>query len=53
MTLIYQNYFIIFDELDTKFNESRLPYKVNFSVYTNMAEDFYKLIEKDLVKIIL
>ena len=33
------------------FDESRLPYIVNFSDYNSITSDFYKLIEKDLVEI--
>ncbi len=42
----------ILDEINTKFNESLIPYKVNFSVENNMTKDFYKLIENDLVKVL-
>lgn len=39
------------EEIETKFNESRIPYVVNLSLKSNMDEKFYKLIKKDLVKI--
>ena len=41
----------ILDEIDTKFNKSIIPYRVNFSIYKDMTQEFYNLIEKDLVKI--
>jgi len=37
------------DELREKFDESLLPYVVNLAY--NLDEKFYKLIEKDLIKI--
>lgn len=39
------------EEIETRFNESRIPYIVNISVKCNMDENFYNLIKKDLVKI--
>lgn len=41
----------ILDEIDIKFNESIIPYKVNFSIYKDMTQEFYNLIKKDLKKI--
>lgn len=38
-------------ELKFKFDESRLPYVVNFTDYNSMDESFYRLIKKDLVKL--
>jgi predicted nucleotidyltransferase len=37
--------------LKEKFDESRLPYIVNFADYYNIDEHFYNLIKDDLVKI--
>ena len=42
----------ILNELARRFNESLIPYVVNFSEYTMLNTDFYKLIEPSLVKII-
>ena len=39
------------EEIETKFNESRIPYVVNISQKCNMNENFYNLIKNDLVKI--
>ena len=39
------------EKIETKFNESRIPYVVNLSLKSNMDEKFYNLIKKDLVKI--
>ncbi len=39
------------EEIETRFNESRIPYIVNISVKCNMDKNFYNLIKKDLVKI--
>jgi len=39
------------EELKTKFNESKIPYVVNFSQYATMDEHFYKLIENTLVEV--
>ena len=33
------------------FDNSNLPYIVNFTDFYNIEENFYKLIEKDLVKV--
>lgn len=41
----------IIDEIYYKFNESIIPYRVNFSIFNSMSEDFYKLIKNDLVKV--
>jgi len=41
----------IIEELKLQFNESLIPYIVNFSVYNEISEDFYKLIENDLVRL--
>ncbi len=40
------------NELARRFNESLIPYVVNFSEYTMLAPNFYKLIEPSLVKVI-
>lgn len=42
----------ILDEINLKFNESLIPYKVNFSDYQKMSEDFYNLIKNDLIKVL-
>lgn len=39
------------EEIETRFNESRIPYIVNISIKCNMDKNFYNLIKKDLVKI--
>ena len=41
----------IIDEISLKFNKSVIPYKVNFSVYSEISQSFYNLIKNDLVKI--
>ena len=38
-------------ELKEKFDESRLPYIVNFTDYHNIDERFYNLIKDDLVSV--
>lgn len=38
-------------ELKEKFDESRLPYIVNFSDFHSINDVFYKLIEKDLTSV--
>lgn len=38
-------------ELKEKFDESRLPYIVNFTDYNSIDERFYNLIKADLVSI--
>lgn len=38
-------------ELKEKFDESRLPYIVNFTDYHNIDERFYNLIKGDLVSV--
>ena len=38
-------------ELKEKFDESRLPYIVNFTDYNSIDERFYNLIKADLVLI--
>lgn len=42
----------IFEELNLKFNESIIPYRVNFSDFALMSADFYELIKNDLVKVL-
>lgn len=42
----------IIDEISLKFNESIIPYRVNFSDYKKMSEKFYNLIKNDLVKVL-
>lgn len=39
------------EELKTRFNESKIPYIVNFSQYKTMDEKFYKHIENSLVEV--
>lgn len=41
----------IIEELNTKFNESIIPYRVNFSDYNRLDQNFYRLIEKNLIKV--
>ena len=38
-------------ELKFKFDESRLPYVLNFTDYNSIDKNFYDLIKKDLVKL--
>lgn len=38
------------DTLRTLFDNSNLPYVVNFTIYNNIDENFYNLIKKNLVK---
>lgn len=45
--------FSVIENLKTEFNESLIPYVVNFSDYNQITPEFYKLIEKDLVRIII
>ena len=40
------------DELKTKFNESKIPYIVNFSQFCTMDKYFYDLIENSLVEVL-
>lgn len=42
----------IIEEINLKFNESIIPYKVNFSDFILIDTNFYNLIKNDLVKII-
>jgi predicted nucleotidyltransferase len=44
--------YIIPASIEREFNESKIPYIVNISEYDKMDKDFYKLIEKDLVKVL-
>lgn len=37
--------------LKSLFDNSNLPYVVNISDYYNLDKDFYKIIEKDLIKV--
>jgi len=37
--------------LETKFNESQIPYKVNFCQFKLLDKNFYKLIENSLVEV--
>ena len=46
-----KNYNKIISELKHKFDESYLPYVVNFTDYSSVDEKFYNLIKNDLVKI--
>ncbi len=41
----------IIDELQLRFNESLIPYVVNFSDFSRMDKEFFKLIEPDLVPV--
>ena len=40
------------EDLRTKFNESRIPYIVNFSQFCTMDKYFYDLIENSLVEVL-
>lgn len=39
------------ENLKTEFDNSRLPFVVNFSDFHSMDKDFYKIIEDDLVQL--
>lgn len=39
------------EKIDLEFNKSLIPYKVNICQKAKMEDYFYKMIEKDLVKI--
>lgn len=39
------------ERLSIEFNESRLPYVVNFSDFNNISQEFYELIKNSLVRI--
>ena len=41
----------ILPELKERFDKSYLPYIVNFTDYNSIDEKFYKIIEKDLIKL--
>lgn len=38
-------------KLKDEFNNSKIPFVVNISIYSNMDKDFYKIIEPSLVRI--
>jgi len=38
-------------KIEDEFNASKIPFIVNIADYANLEEYFYKLIEKDLVKV--
>lgn len=42
----------VLEELSLKFNESKIPYIVNFSEYISMDKSFYDSIKDSLVKIL-
>ena len=37
--------------MERQFNESKIPYRVNFSDYSKMDKSFYELIEPTLVRV--
>ena len=43
--------YLILAVLEREFNESKIPYRVNLSDYSQMDNSFYKLIEPTLVKV--
>ncbi len=43
--------YLILAVLEREFNESKIPYRINLSDYSQMDKSFYKLIEPTLVKI--
>ncbi len=45
------NFDDIISDLKSKFDESLLPYVVNFTNYSSIDEHFYNIIKKDLVRI--
>lgn len=42
----------ILNQIDRQFNESKIPYVVNISEFTQMDKNFYELIKSDLVEIL-
>ena len=42
---------LIMNELSTKFNESKIPYIVNFSDFNLLEDNFFRHIQPTLVKI--
>ena len=42
----------VIEEISLKFNQSKIPYIVNFVDYNNLDEKFYKLIEPLMVKVL-
>lgn len=45
------NYDNIISELKNKFDQSYLPYIVNFTDFNSLDDNFYNLIKKDLVEL--
>ncbi len=43
--------YAIIEEIETEFNKSRIPYRVNISDFSRMENCFYDLIKNDLVKV--
>ena len=43
--------YLILAVLEREFNESKIPYRINLSDYSQMDKSFYKLIEPTLVKV--
>ncbi len=41
----------VLNELSLKFNQSRIPYIVNFTDFNKIDEDFFKLISSDLISV--
>ena len=41
----------VIDNIELKFNESKIPYIVNISQYATIDKNFYNLIKKDLIKV--
>lgn len=41
----------VLDDIELKFNESKIPYIVNMSLYKSVDENFYNLIKDDLVRV--
>lgn len=39
------------EKIESEFNESKIPYRVNISRRDRMEDYFFKLIEADLVKV--
>ena len=43
--------YLLLAVLEREFNESKIPYRINLSDYSQMDKSFYKLIEPTLVKV--
>lgn len=44
--------YTVINDIEMRFNESKIPYIVNISQYASMGKNFYNLIKNDLVKVV-